>query len=53
MARDDELEALRMQVDRLIARCAAKDQEFDVERQQWKRRVTTLERELKEKRRAA
>ena len=49
----DEIEVLRMQVERLIARCDAKDAEFDAERQQLKRRIAILEREKKELRRAA
>ena len=51
--RDEEMEALQTMVDRLIARCAAKDGEFALERAGLKRRIAGLEKDLKEARRAA
>ena len=43
----DEVATLRMQVDRLISRCTAKDEEFAKERRLLTAKVERLERELK------
>jgi len=49
----DETETLRMQVERLIARVAAKDAEFAKERDVLKAEIRRLKLEVKEARRAA
>lgn len=48
----NEVDVLRMQVTRLLARVAAKDAEFAQERAAYKRQLFDLQREVRELRKA-